>query len=528
MTPEEVQNYLDGMPDEVLSSLKFSMPWQYSAGDRDYVDPDGFDSYLMDKEDSHLTRRVLQDECWSKFHRNPHINTSVRGLMGRLAGGGFSTTSGNYRIQQAIEEIELDYRNRLYSFWPKFIGRSNVEGELFLCLSLHSDGFVEVDFVDPSSIDEGGDDDTGIIFHPNKPTVPLFFNVKGDMGKRRQIPSIFVARYPEVVSQVRGAQDFDLESQSSSKSSGKMFKSLGGYFRFIVSWDKGLLTKRSTSYLRTTLEWLNHYENLKKYEIDHKKSSGSYLWVFEIEEPRTFKNWLTLSDEDRRKTGIMAKKTPGGSIVLPPGIKLKCMNPNLTSIREQDTDILEMVASGLNEPSDVLTGSSKGTYASVKASRGPTSDRISDEIAYFERFLRYDFWGSVFYLKSAIGKFPKTFRVREAVSFKDKEPVFKYLNKKPETLIDISFPVSETIDFEGRAKGLLGVKHGPISDTLGVSNEEVANKLGFGGYPQTRLRKATEQDTYPDLIYSMDAEGLQELAEGESKRKKVKESDDDD
>ena len=71
---------------------------------------------------------ALQLECWNKFHRNPQINTSVRGLQGRLTGRGFETTSEIRKVQEVIEEIELDPRNRLYNFWPKYVGRSNVEG----------------------------------------------------------------------------------------------------------------------------------------------------------------------------------------------------------------------------------------------------------------------------------------------------------------------------------------------------------------------------------------------------------------
>ena len=150
----------------------------------------------------------------------------------------------------------------------------------------------------------------------------------------------------------------------------KIFRQFGGFYRFIVSWDRGFVTRRAISYLRTILQWLNHYENLKKYEIDHKKSSGAYLWVFKIIDARSFKLWLQMSDEEKRKTGIMAKKTPGSSLVLPPGIVLEVVNPNLSQITEQDEDIKEMIASGLNEPSDVMTGTTKGsTFSSITASR---------------------------------------------------------------------------------------------------------------------------------------------------------------
>jgi len=514
MNQEEICKYLDEMPEDVLSSIQFSMPWQYGAEAAREKDEDGFSpSSIVSKEDSSLTQKVLQEECFRRFHKNPHINTSVRGLVGRLTGLGFETTSEIFDIQQAIEEVELDHRNRLYNFWPKYIGRMNIEGELFLILTCHSDGFVEVDFLDPAVLSASGDKDSGIIFHPDKTIMPLFYIIDVEGGKKRQIPSIFIARYPELIKKASENKHFNSKLQSKSKSRAKIFKKFKGFNQFVVSFDKGFVTRRAISYLRTTIEWINHYENLKKYEIDHKKSSGSYLWVFKMEDARAYKTWLGLSKEDKRKTGILAKKTPGGSLILPPGVTLECRNPNLTSIKEQDTDILQMIASGLNEPDDILTGTNKGTYASVKASRGPMSDRTADEIAYFDRWLKYDFWSAVFFLKGEVGKFPKFFSMKEAVGFdKSKKPIFRSVKKRPEQLIEISYPVSETIDFEGRARGLLGVKHGPITEQAGIANSEVAKRLGFGGYGRLRLKKATEDEKYPELEYEMgvDAESTQE------------------
>jgi len=528
----QIDKYIDDIPDEVLAAMTFSMPWQQTSESGTYKDPDGFDENA-----GKLSREKLTEEVWKKLHSNPQINTAVRGKMGRLTGWGFETTSEIFKIQEVIEEIELDPRNRLYNFWPKYIARTNVEGELFLCLTLHSSGFVEVDFIDPSCVTDGGDDDSGIIFHPTKTHMPLFFNVNNGSTFADQIPSIFIARYPELINIASKHKDFKVSKQKGSKTGKKAFKVFGGFYRFIVSWDKSFITRRAISYLRTTIEWLNHYENLKKYEIDHKKSSGAYLWIFKMTEPRAYKQWLKLSDSDKRKTAILAKKTPGSSLVLPPGMDVVCVNPNLTSIKDQDTDILQMVTSGLDEASDVTTGTSSGTFASVKASRGPMSDRTSDEAAYFERFLRYDFWGSVFFLKSAIGKFKEFIMVEEAVGFKRTgkkipgteddiiEPVFRDVKKRPEMLIDISFPVSETVDYETRAKALMGTKHGPLSETVGLSKKEISSRLGFGGYGRQRLKKATEDRKYPALIYTADAESIQEKKEGNITESKSKPTD---
>jgi hypothetical protein len=528
---------LKQVPDEVLSKIMLSMPWQYDVDTNTTRDPDGFDHPLATgKEDTGSTREFLQKICWNKFQQNPQINTAVRGLVGRLTGDGFETSSSIYVIQREIENIETDPRNRLYNFWPKYVGRSVIEGELFLSLTLHPDGFVEVDFIDPSTVGDGGTEDSGIIFHPRKTLMPLFYNIKLNGGEKEQVPSIFIARYPELIMTAKADKEFKAKLQSKSRK--KVYQPFKGYYRFIVAWDKGFITRRAISYLRTTIQWLNHYEDLKKYEIDHKKSSGAYAWVFTFEDVVSFRLWLSLTDEERKKTAIMQKMKPGDRLFLPPGMKLEAKNPSLTAIREQDTDILQMVTSGLNEASDVTTGTPSGPFSSVKATRGPMSDRVSDEISYFSRFSKYDFWGSIFFLKSAIGKFPATFKVVEAVDYKvtsksvkepgedfaeikyHSEPVFEEVDRRPEELIDISFPNSETTDYEGRARAFIGVKHGPLAETLGFPNEDICKKLGGGNYRRLRLRKATEDRMFPKLVYNIDAESLQEKTEAEPPKDK--------
>nr|BDD45818.1 hypothetical protein 17 [bacterium] len=497
------------------------MPWQYSSENQGYADADGFPiSSSSDKDDSKLTRQDLQLLCWDKFHKNPHINTSVRGLIGRMTGQGFATLSDIQEIQDVVDETELDYRNRLYDYWPKFVGRALIEGELHLCFTCHKDGFIEVDFVDPNVINgDATDDGSGIIFHPRKTRMPLVYCIKDeDNDIEEQVPSVYLARYPELISVARDHKAFRATYLKNSRTRKKAFRKLGGFYRFIVSWDRGFITKRNISHLRTVLEWLSFWENLKRYEIDHKKSAGAYVWVVKFNDVKSWITWLQLSDEDRAKTGIAAKKTPGGTMVLGPNMEMQAMNPNLPKISEGDSDIMTMIQSGLNEPEDVSSGKARGPFASVKASRGPMSDRVSDEICYFERWLRYDFWGNIFFLRSAINGFKKLFTVREAVDFKNKKAVFKNVKKAPERCLEICFPVSSIEDIEAQAKTLLGVKHGSLYDTAGIPNAELVKRLGFRGYRKLRLQQATEEDRFPDLVSTVDAESLQEAKEAEPSR----------
>lgn len=520
---------LASLDEDLLNNIKLIVPWQPASRTIDpsaNVDADGFPlSYATSKDIDSWTRERSQRECWRMFHRNPQVNTSVRGVVGRIAGMGFETSSIIPEIQEAIEETELDWRNRLYNFLPKYLNRAFIEGELFLILTLHLDGFVEVDFVDPMRLGHHGDEGSGIIFHPKKDTLPVFYNITDHGGVQiiEQIPSIFVARDPEIVKEVTDHNDYDEQLQP--KLVLPRYRQIGYFRRFVVAWDKGVITRRAVSYLRTTIEWLNHYEQLKKYEIDHKKSSGAYAWTFTFEDLRTFKYWASLSEEERRSTGLMQTIVPGARLFVPPGIKVQVVNPQLPKISETDTDILEMAASGMNEPRDTMTGTAKGTYGGIKASRGPMSDRTSDEIAYFDRWWRYDFWGSVFYLKSFAGKVKEFYEIKEAVAFENREPVIGKVRKRPEQLIDVSYPISESIDYESRAKGLMGTKHGPLTETLGVSKKSVAERLGFGGYGRHRLKKATEDELFPELIYTQDDEQIQEKVEGEKGKQAVEKDD---
>jgi hypothetical protein len=526
-------DFLNNIPDEVLKKIVFSVPWQYASESSGGRDPDGFDAKgPYEKNFNELKREELQTQCFNKFHTNPQINSAIRDMTGRMTGEGFGTSSGVQEIQEAIEEIELDWRNRLYYFWPKYVARFLIEGELYLCLTVHEDGFVEVDFIDPANI-TGCESGTGIIWHPTKTLLPLFYNIqlKGQIDSFL-LPSIFVARSPKLVDIARKDSHFSEEkaSRGQRKPPGARFSKIGGYQRFIVSCDKGYMTRRAISYLVTTIEWLNHYENLKKYEIDYKKSSGSYAWVFYFEDLAGFRNWMALSDDEKRKTGVGAKMVPGARLMLPPGMKVEVKNPQLTTIREQDTDIMSMAISGLNIPEDVATGQSRGTFASVKASRGPMSDRVSDENAYFGRWMKYDFWGSVFFLKNKMGVLEERFKVRQAIGFKNKKPIFKNVSKLPEQLVDISYPMSEISDVESRVKAYCGVKHGPVTESVGIPNSEVARRIGVEGYARARLKKATEDELYPELVYElgMDTEKQQENTEGERGNPKNKQSSGDD
>ena len=98
--------------------------------------------------------------------------------MGSLTGWGFKVESDVEEVQEVIKQISFDYRNDLHKNMTKFAARSEIEGELFLAISLHEDGFTEIDFMEPSALSGKGDKGSGIYFHPRKGTMPIFYDFK--------------------------------------------------------------------------------------------------------------------------------------------------------------------------------------------------------------------------------------------------------------------------------------------------------------------------------------------------------------
>jgi len=505
------------LPDDVVQHLSFALNNSVSGesigGGKPDVDEDGFP--LLSGLTDYTSFHVLQQQCWSKFVRNPQINSYVRDYAGNLTGFGYETSSHVCEINDIIDFISDDPRNNLITNMTKYVARAEIEGELFLPLTVHRDGFVEVDFADPSSLKGGGDKNSGIIFHPKKPTMPLLYLFEVAAGHGSEIhayPSIYLAYYPQLWSKIGTHKSLLGKKIVYPKKSGRPYSKLGGFSSFIVSWDKGYLTPRNVSHIRTTIEWLNYYEDLKKYEIDHKKSSGAYLWVITFDDIKAFRVWLAMTDVERETCGLMESKTPGGTLMVPPGTKVECMNPQLASISGTDTDILRMVVSGLNRPEDMVTGVSSGnTFAGIKATRGPQADRTRDEIAYFDRFLLMEFWRAIFFLNSVATGDPHMYRMKEVIGFDDKkEPITRWVKKPAYKLISIGFPSSEISDAEGTAKGLLGVKHGSVVDTLGIPRANVARKMGFSGYRKLRYQMAEEDMDLPELISTEDDDSEQE------------------
>lgn len=519
-----VKNYdavlaeLDSLSDAALNHLMASTPWQGnppgdlapSLSTRPLMDEDGFSIGAgVSGELSYVNFARLQEMCWQKFETNPFVFTTVLDVTGRLAGYGFSQHSSYPRADAMMGDTWTDPRNNLVMNFSKYMARSFIQGELFLPVTLHPDGFVEVDFMSPSVI-KGFDNGSGILMAEGKPMFPLMYRIEENTGNEKFIPSINLAYYPELWSQVKKNKHFKMSKVFGSGQSDPAYKELNKCRTYMVQFDQGFVTQRNVGRVRVTLEWLEYYTDLKKFEMDHKKSSGAYLWTIAIEDRQAFRMWLAMSDEEREKTGLLQKKVPGGTVMLPPGFTMSCNNPNLSSISNQDSDILRMISAGLNTPEDVMTGSNAGqTYSGAKLSRGPLADRIKDHVVEVDRWLIHGFWRGALWLHHKATGMPWEYKIRKAYKFEDKKPKFKNIMTEAHKTIEINFPISEMGDLEAKARAFMGVKHGSVIETLGLSRTEVANSMGTQNYHQSRLDLATEDERYPKLLTAAEIEMMQ-------------------
>lgn len=466
----------------------------------------------------------LHGEVWRQYEESPFVGTSVRDTVGFLTGQGFGISSGEGDVDDLIYETNEHFANKLYRRFKAYALQRCVSGELHLILTVNprargGKGLVEVDWADPKEI-------TGIRFHPRKTRMPLLYRLGSGEGAEL-VPTIDVIHDPSLLAAARsdkcpvyGTCPVDPEQLAGLKRRDPKLKPLGGYRRFIVEWEGSSLTKRELSTLRSVIVWSNFYTLLKLIEIDHKRAMSAFVWNLDFTDAASFESYLAIPPEKRAEMGLEKPKKTASTVITPPGASLKAVCPQLPSLSGQDTDIKEAMVGGLNQPSDAVTGTSDGTYASVKASRGPWGARMQDVQEEFRRFLVHDLYGNIVTIHRAIFGLNPSHSGPRVVGFDEKQqPIVKIRPLRIDELILVDLPLFDAGDFEKMVKAWLGTKHPGAANALGISNAFVARRIGIHNYTRERMLFETERKTMPALEKSIDQEARQEtsLADGEEK-----------
>ena len=455
---------------------------------------------------------ALYEACWKSYKSSPFVQTAVNDFCDSVTGDGFEITSSIPRIRKLLESHYSDFRNKLYCRYRQFLLHYRVTGENYTCLTLSNDApFVEVDYIDPITVKK-------IYFHPDKTHMPLWYKIKKN-DEIFYVPSINLAYAPSLIDDKKiktliNEIKIDNKFRFYGNKNDPKFRSLRGNTMFIVDWEGEYITERPISKLRTIIAWNNLYTMLKLIEVDHKRSNAAYVWRVRPENQEAFDFLVGLDKETLKKIGLIGQKTPGSTVFEVPGCHLDAVGPALQPISGQDSDILEMVVSGLNTPSDIVTGSSDGTFASVKSTRAPLVERIRHFQNWHMILTKYEFWKPVLFLHSAAYSFPKQFKTSRVVGFKNKKNVEALVPSDPWELLDFSYPQNENQERAGLVSEALGSKNdGTVG--FGISHSTSARRFGVGNYHNERLKLATENMKYPDTGPSPNKDELNvELGKG--------------
>jgi len=469
-----------------------------------------------DKTESSFDRTTINDEAWKKYCEDAFVGSAIDRLAGRVMGRGFNISSHIYNIQEYIDELVDSPINELYSSYLGMGIRKMTEYELFLRCSIHNDGFIEFDVVEPNDIAGSGNLKHGILPHKTKATLPLWYRVKKHQNlalttvsnaEYELIPSIYHVYMPELANTYTDAELKGFAATPISKDPALEKRSKGSvlYRQYILSWRHGVKEiLRNVSKLRTIFEPLEDFKQNKRWRSDYMKALTSYFIFYEFTDKMSWYRWQSLTPEKKRETGLLQTLRPGDRLLLPPGIKGTIQNPNLPKLSGDDEDLLKWMATAANTPYDIFASDSKGpTYASTKSSRPFYMDYINDWQGFTETFFIMDFFRFAFWVKSKLDKrFKYLYPIEVCTGWNNREAKFETKKIPAYKLISCNFPASQEINLGDVANGVLGSKRGDLTWHLGISKEAQAEKLGIQNYKKQLMKRAEEEKMYPKELVS--------------------------
>lgn len=467
-------------PQEVIDSSRESLPTDSEA------------------RGTHPRKENLQEASWNAYRTEGPINAYVHSTVDMVTGKGFGCYSDNRELDLYLKDFFYSYRNQLYSRVYSWMVRMIAEGELFLLLAFDEEGKATVRTLEPGRI-KG---DEALILNPDDAADTLYYRYSSSSGEDEIIPSVSIMYNPELENLVKDKVPRKLLKKSIGK---KLFSKVGGYRRFVVHWKN--LTGiheylRDVPYISTTLEYFYLYKNALKWGLDYKKAQSSYAIFFKFDESPVGKwawhLWQRMSDEARAKTGLTKPITPGSRLFLMPGISCEIKAPQFSKLSGENQDLLNMAGAGARSPQDLWQGQSSGaSHASLRASRSPLEIFIANLQDKFSNFFKYELLRPCFYISSSLGKVQETYK--KDVAYEDAGKITADpIDVEPCELVSIVTPkISLEQNPEQQAGALFGSKNSGLIG-LGVSDSEIANRMGVEDLSRQRRIKEVERKTYGD------------------------------
>jgi len=447
--------------------------------------------------------RELQRKCWELYRTFGPISAAVNSKADYTVGHGFGVYSPNLEVNLWLKDLFYSYRNKLYSTLTGWTIRMLAEGELFVLLAFDEEGKATLRLLEPERMGKGTKKD-GLLTNPDDSTQTLFYEHFYDKQNSELIPDINIAFNPELLKVAKQVEGYSDEKTIRSRVPGGRFKTIGGFRRFVLHWKNltGILEyRRDLSIISTVLEAIHLYWSAIKWQLDHKKAQCAYTNVVGFEDsPQgriAYSLWKSLSDAERKSTGLTGALTPGSTIFLLPGMTFEVKSPQLAKLEGENQDLMNVAGSGMKSPQDLFQGQASGsTYASLRASRSPLEVEIKNTQYKHRNFILFEVLRACFFVSSAVGSFPPTFKKEEISDFIRGKPQFVTIDVEPIELVEITFPeISFEEKLEGKAGAYLGSKHSGLR-AIGISDKKIAEKMGVGDLSKQRADRALEERKY--------------------------------
>jgi hypothetical protein len=354
------------------------------------------------------THRELSRMAWSAVMTNPIAAREIFYKTVFVAGKGLRATSQIPEIQKILDEFWTSTRNKIPYYFPMYINRYNIDGEVFFALFVEKQsGKVTLRDIEPQEITE-------ILYDPDDVAVPVYF--------RRQYTKTAGAKGASVATETKDIwyrsvdciQHPQLEKEvklpDNAEKAGDDEKDVD---IFVFHFKNSLLTnrRRGLSTLTNHLPWLREYKDILRMRTGINKARSTFFLDV------TMKNATKLQiQEEARKH--KSPPRPNTCVVHGDDVIYAFMTPNIvgTDVASDLTEIKNMSATGSMLPPDLLGEAGKSNYQNSGRSKFPFVRSMEFQQELWEYALKYGLLWVVVWAAVEYGELPETFKVAKKLN----------------------------------------------------------------------------------------------------------------
>jgi len=354
------------------------------------------------------THRELSRMAWSAVMTNPIAAREIFYKTVFVAGKGLRSTSQIPEIQKVLDEFWTSTRNKIPYYFPMYINRYNIDGEVFFALFVDKQsGKVTLRDIEPQEITE-------ILYDPDDIAVPVYF--------RRQFVKTLGAKGTNTTTEMKDIwyksvdciQHPQLEKEvklpDNAEIAGADEKNIDV---FIFHFKNSLLTnrRRGLSTLTNHLPWLREYKDILRMRTGINKARSTFFLDV------TMKNATKLQIQEEASKHKSPPR-PNTTVVHGDDVVYAFMSPNIqgSDVQSDLSEIKNMSAIGSMLPPDLLGESGKSNYQNSGRSKFPFVRSMEFQQELWEYALKFGIMWVVIWSAVEYGELPKSFKVAKKLN----------------------------------------------------------------------------------------------------------------